>query len=247
MNVKFKMPKFGRKLTGSSMLRELLLTTLATTISIVLTFGTAAFLEHKQQEKNRRQITLMVISDIYDFARVMERADTAYLIPWKESLLEMKTMPRDSLIMLDDEVVLQNYWNALGQGAMLPRDHTAQNLFSSDISIWRDVDNYNFVKFIGKCYYRIEALNNNFDTEIRRKTDNYTLFLKGVDQIPDSLQLVSFIEMPEVRSFIEEYTQSFIPYFERTIKDLDDAVEQSCEMMGISQEELEEFMRKNSQ
>ena len=81
MNVKFKMPKFGRKLTGSSMLRELLLTTLATTISIVLTFGTAAFLEHKQQEKNRRQITLMVISDIYDFARVMERADTAYLIP----------------------------------------------------------------------------------------------------------------------------------------------------------------------
>ena len=168
MNVKFKMPKFGRKLTGSGMVKELLLTTLATTISIVLTFGTAALLEHKQQEKNRRQITLMVISDIYDFARVMERADTALLIPWKESLLEMKAMPRDSLIMLDDEEVLQNYWNALGQGAMLPRDHTAQDLFSSDISIWRDVDNYNFVKFVGKCYYLIEATNNNFDTEIRR-------------------------------------------------------------------------------
>ena len=123
------------------MVRELLLTTLATTISIVLTFGTAALLERKQQEKNRRQITLMVISDIYDFARVMERTDTALLVPWKESLLEMKAMPRDSIIMLDDEEVLQGYWNALGQGAMLPRDHTAQNLFSSDISIWRDVDN----------------------------------------------------------------------------------------------------------
>ena len=48
MNVKFKMPKFGRKLTGSGMVKELLLTTLATTISIVLTFGTAALLEHKQ-------------------------------------------------------------------------------------------------------------------------------------------------------------------------------------------------------
>ena len=247
MNVKFKMPKFGRKLTGSGMVKELLLTTLATTISIVLTFGTAALLEHKQQEKNRRQITLMVISDIYDFARVMERADTALLIPWKESLLEMKAMPRDSIIMLDDEEVLQNYWNALGQGAMLPRDHTAQNLFSSDISIWRDVDNYNFVKFVGKCYYLIEATNNNFDTEIRRKTDNYNLFLKGVDQIPDSLQLVTFIEMPEVKSFIEEYTQNFIPYFEETIKDLDYAVEHCCEMMGISQDELKEFMKKNSQ
>ena len=247
MNVKFKMPKFEHDLKGKGWLKELLMTTLATTISIVLTFGTAAILERKQQEDNRRQITLMVISDIYDFARVMERTDTALLIPWKESLLEMKAMPRDSLIMLDDEVVLQNYWNALGQGAMLPRDHTAQDLFSSDISIWRDVDNYNFVKFVGKCYYLIEATNNNFDTEIRRKTDNYNLFLKGVDQIPDSLQLVTFIEMPEVKSFIEEYTQNFIPYFEETIKDLDYAVEHCCEMMGISQDELKEFMKKNSQ
>ena len=247
MNVKFKMPKFEHDPKGKGWLKELLMTTLATTISIVLTFGTAAILERKQQEDNRRQITLMVISDIYDFARVMERTDTALLIPWKESLLEMKAMPRDSLIMLDDEEVLQNYWNALGQGAMLPRDHTAQNLFSSDISIWRDVDNYNFVKFVGKCYYLIEATNNNFDTEIRTKTDNYKLFLKDADQIPDSLQLVTFLEMPEVKCFIDEYSQNFIPYFEETIKDLDYAVEHSCEMMGISQDELKEFMKKNSQ
>ena len=247
MNMKFKMPQLGHKLKESSMLKELLLTILATTISIVLTFGTARWMEHLQKVKNRRQITLMVISDIYDFARVMERADTALLKPWKESLLEMKAMSRDSIIMLDDEEVLQNYWNALGQGAMLPRDHTAQNLFSSDISIWRDVDNYNFVKYVGKCYYLIEATNNNFDTEIRRKTDNYQLFLKDIDQIPDSLQLATFLEMPEVKSFIEEYTHNFVPYFEETIKDLDYAVEHSCEMMGISQNELKEFMKKNSQ
>ena len=245
--MKFKMTQLGHKLKESSMLKELLLTILATTISIVLTFGTARWMEHLQKVKNRRQITLMVISDIYDFARVMERADTALLKPWKESLLEMKAMSRDSIIMLDDEEVLQNYWNALGQGAMLPRDHTAQNLFSSDISIWRDVDNYNFVKYVGKCYYLIEATNNNFDTEIRRKTDNYQLFLKDIDQIPDSLQLATFLEMPEVKSFIEEYTHNFVPYFEETIKDLDYAVEHSCEMMGISQNELKEFMKKNSQ
>jgi len=46
MNVKFKMPKFGRKLTGGGMMKELLLTILATTISIVLTFGTAHLIEH---------------------------------------------------------------------------------------------------------------------------------------------------------------------------------------------------------
>lgn len=246
MNVKFRMPKSWHNQSAKGMLRELLLTTLATTISIILTFGTAAYLEHRQQEKNHQQIIMMVISDIYDFARVMERVDTAYLVPWKKDILEMKALQRDSIIMLDEDVI-QRYWNALGQGAMLPRDHTAQNLFSSDISIWRDVDNFNFVKYVGKCYYVIEALNNNFDTQIRKKTDNYMLFLKEANQIPDSLQLAAFIEMPEVQSFMEEYSQSFLPYYEATIKKLDDAVEQLCDMMGVSQKELEEFMKKNSE
>ena len=246
MNVKLRISKLWHNQKFIGMLRQLLLTTLATTISIILTFGTAAYLEHKQQQKNRRQITLMVISDIYDFARVMERADTTYLIPWKKDILEMKALPRDSIIMLDEDVI-QRYWNALGQGAMLPRDHTAQNLFSSDISIWRDVDNFNFVKYVGKCYYIIEALNNNFDTLIRRKTDNYNLFLKEANQIPDSLHLATFVEMSDVQSFMEEYTQSFLPYFEATIKELDYAVEHCCKMMGVSQKELEEFMKKNSE
>ncbi len=245
MNVKLRISKFWHNQKFKGMLRELLLTILATTISIILTFGTAAYLEHKQQEKNHQQIIMMVISDIYDFARVMERADTTYLIPWKKDILEMKALPRDSIIMLNDNDVIQGYLNALGQGAMLPRDHTAQNLFSSDISIWRDVDNFNFVKYVGKCYYIIEALNNNFDTLIRKKTDNYILFLKEANQIPDSLQLAALIEMPETQSFMDEYTQSFLPYFEATIKNLDDAVEHCCKMMGVSQKELEEFMKKN--
>lgn len=247
MNVKSRIPKFWHNQKFKGMLRELLLTILATTISIILTFGTAAYLEHKQQEKNHQQIILMVISDIYDFARVMERAETDYLIPWKKDILEMKALSHDSIIMLNDNDVIQRYINALGQGAMLPRDHTAQNLFSSDISIWRDVDNFNFVKYVGKCYYIIEALNNNFDTLIRRKTDNYNLFLKEAKQIPDSLHLATFVEMSDVQSFMEEYTQSFLPYFEATIKELDYAVEHCCKMMGVSQKELEEFMKKNSE
>ena len=54
MNVKFKMPKFGRKLTGGSMMKELLLTILGTTISIVLTFGTAQYLEDHQAEQAKK-------------------------------------------------------------------------------------------------------------------------------------------------------------------------------------------------
>ena len=43
------------------------MTTLGTTISIVLTFGTSAWLDHRQQIKNRRQTAMMVLSNIEDF------------------------------------------------------------------------------------------------------------------------------------------------------------------------------------
>ena len=43
------------------------MTFLGTTISIVLTFGTAAWLDHRQQIKNRRQTAMMVLSNIEDF------------------------------------------------------------------------------------------------------------------------------------------------------------------------------------
>lgn len=64
MNVKFKMPKFGRKLTGGSMMKELLLTILGTTISIVLTFGTAHYIEERQANQARRLMAMTIINDI---------------------------------------------------------------------------------------------------------------------------------------------------------------------------------------
>ena len=50
MNVKFKMPKFRHDLTKKGWLKELLMTFLGTTISIVLTFGTAQLIENWQTE-----------------------------------------------------------------------------------------------------------------------------------------------------------------------------------------------------
>lgn len=72
MNVKFKMPKFGRKLTGGSMMKELLLTILGTSISIVLTFGTAQYLEDQQKEQAQRQTAMMLIHDIDASVAIVE-------------------------------------------------------------------------------------------------------------------------------------------------------------------------------
>ena len=47
MNAKFRMPKFGRDVKWLAMLKELLMTVFATTVSIILTFGTAHYVDER--------------------------------------------------------------------------------------------------------------------------------------------------------------------------------------------------------
>ena len=70
MNVKFKMPKFGRHLTLKGSLKELLMTFLGTTISIVLTFGTSALLDNHQKAAQQRQTAIM---SVYDIDEIIQR------------------------------------------------------------------------------------------------------------------------------------------------------------------------------
>lgn len=72
MNVKFKMPKFGRHLTVKGSLKELLMTFLGTTISIVLTFGTSALLDNHQKAAQQRQTAIMSVYDIDEIIRLVK-------------------------------------------------------------------------------------------------------------------------------------------------------------------------------
>ena len=70
------MPKLwgGKKFTGT--FKEMALTTIATTISIVLTFGTTAWLEARDAEQARRLLAMTIIHDIdQSFDVIRKRLD----------------------------------------------------------------------------------------------------------------------------------------------------------------------------
>ena len=52
--------------------KDFLVAILATTVSIILTFGTASLVDRIKQKKERRLTALMVMSNIESFARNME-------------------------------------------------------------------------------------------------------------------------------------------------------------------------------
>jgi len=73
-----KIPKVTDDGRSYTTLKHFLLSLLATTISIVLTFGTSAFIEKREKEAAKREMVMMII---YDFDKTIEKlqhADTVF-------------------------------------------------------------------------------------------------------------------------------------------------------------------------
>ena len=70
--MKIHTPKSLKMGSGMATLKQFLLSLVATTISIVLTFGTAAWLDGKKKEEARREMVMMIL---YDLASSIERAE----------------------------------------------------------------------------------------------------------------------------------------------------------------------------
>ena len=76
MNIKLHTPKSLKMGSGMSSLKQFLLSVVATSISIALTFGTAAFLDYKKKQGEKREIVMMVMYDMYNSLQSIEKADS---------------------------------------------------------------------------------------------------------------------------------------------------------------------------
>lgn len=76
MNIKLHTPKSLKTGSGMSSWRQFLLSILATTVSIALTFGTAAVVDHNKKQKEKREIVMMVLYDMHNSLKSVEKADS---------------------------------------------------------------------------------------------------------------------------------------------------------------------------
>lgn len=152
MNVKFKMPIFGRNLTMKGSLKELLLTFLGTTISIVLTFGTSALLDHREKAAQQRQTAIMSVYDIDEIIRLLQEdmqkekafsEVTNYLYAHQEELDSVST---DTLKMavayLVEDVVGQPEW----------ADDSKEKAFSGNIEVRQNMKYAQFYDNVRESY-----------------------------------------------------------------------------------------------
>ena len=140
-------------LKESSTGKEFLMTLLATTVSIVLTFGTTAIIDRKKQRAEKREMVLMVMYDM------------------RESLLECEQCQKNLKEFCDVQVDLVahpekfagDFIRLMAHFPVLTYTTTTESIFRSNIETIRTIGNILFVETVSTFYddrnkYRSEVV-----------------------------------------------------------------------------------------
>ena len=152
MNVKFKMPNLKRKLTGKSMAREIFMTVVGTSISIVLTFGTAYIIESCQHRAAGRQAAMMVILDMEESIEQMQQ-----MAKMEEKSYNVARYVMDhyeDLDSLPSDTVFTAFCYFMPENAInIDFDESKEKIFHSSQDSWKNINNAQFISQVQAFYH----------------------------------------------------------------------------------------------
>lgn len=142
---------------------DLLKTFIATTISLVLTFGTATLIERHKQAKEKRQIVLMTMYDLNNSLDQARHCDSLFqgFVELQTRIFENPAIFEDSLLALVRSVPVINY------------TETIENIFSTNIETIHTISNVYFVEKASEFY----QLRKRFEKNVEEFEVSYDAFL----------------------------------------------------------------------
>ena len=142
MNIKLHTPKSLKTGSGMASTKQFLLSIVATSISIALTFGTAAFLDNKKKQSEKREIVMMVMYDMYNSLQSIEKADSTI-----QQAMELQ------LQIAEDTTKFKTLRYNFAQ--LIPKaeyTETTERIFSSSIETINTVGNVLFTENVAEFY-----------------------------------------------------------------------------------------------
>jgi len=143
MNIKLHTPKSLKMGSGMNSLKQFLLSIVATSVSIALTFGTAAILDNNKKQSEKREIVMMVMYDMYNSLKSIEKADSTI----------QQAMDVQRQIAEDTTKFEQLRYQILAR--LVPRTEyteTTERIFSSSIETINTVGNVLFTENVAEFY-----------------------------------------------------------------------------------------------
>ena len=234
--VKFRMPKSARTWAHGSTTRELVLTIIATTISIILTFGTAALLERCQRVEDRKLSAMMVMSNIEQFSRQLDRLaqDMAYRDSVATWLL---SLPVDKLDNIPPEE-MTNPINTVVALDLLSHDRSTEGIFSNSSDTWKNLGNFQFIDNVGSSFSEMNDIEQHWNDWVNENVATVNDVLTHMR--PGEHTLTKLLTNNTFRQLLETFhaRQNWVQYASAHCRSLN---QKNMELIGITEEEIMDF------
>ena len=142
MNIKLHTPKTLKNGSGMGSMKQFMLSLLATTVSIVLTFGTAAIIDNNKKQKEKREIVMMVMYDMYNSLQSVQRADS----------MIQESMELQLQIAKDTSKFKTLKYDMIQKVPRIDFTETTERIFSTSIETINTVGNVLFTENVAEFY-----------------------------------------------------------------------------------------------
>ena len=218
MNIKLHTPKSLKMGSGMATTKQFLLSIVATSISIALTFGTAAILDYKKKQNEKHEIVMMVMYDMYNSLKSIEKADTMI----RQSMDIQRQIAEDSTLY-------DKLWFKMAQ--LMPRveyTETTERIFSTSIETINTVGNVLFTESVAEFYQNRQSYKATVCDSVLNEITRGKLFttLKGT---------LDF-------NYVQYALTSCV-----IMKDMQQKYAQCKQMMKVTDEEIEAYRREREQ
>ena len=203
----------------SSDTKQFLLTLLATTFSIILTFGTSAIIDRRHKEAAKKEMVMMII---YDFDKTIEQ------VQYVDSVFRQAFKAQQDAILHPEH--FNSYYSTFMTSVQLTYtefSETTEMVFSSNIETFNTLGNVNFIHEVSAFYNLRRFYQENVMDEFKNE-----VYGSGIAQSLENLIKVSFPE-------------HYINNLDCLIN-LKKIRNRCVQMMKVSEEELKEFSRLRS-
>ena len=205
--------------SGMASMKQFLLSLFATSVSIALTFGTAAIIDYNAKQKSKRQIVMMVMYDMYNSLQSIEKADSTI----------HQAMDVQRQIAEDTTLFEQLRYQLIAR--LLPRaeyTETTEHIFSSSIETINTVGNVLFTENVAAFYQNRQIY----------KTMVCDSVLNEISQIVPFSTLKGTLDF---NYMVYALTSSDI------LKDLQRLYAQCQQMMEVTDEDIEAYRKEREQ
>ena len=248
MNIKFRMPRLWSNVKVRSTVKELSLTIVATTISIILTFGTAAYLDDKQQKADGRKTAMLVIHDIEQSAKQIDSYIKREEDNYKLTVYVLEHLDNVGNIRNDSLNRVLHYILRSKQSTF-DFDDSTEKLFLSSQDVWKNINNATYIDVVQRFFYERRVVYESMNTlEVFRKpiTEEEVWqhkYFKPNGVYDFSAFIADHLTRPDVQMYLTN-SSARITYFNGYM-DLFRADAKRCKfMMEISDEELSDFIAR---